>query len=64
MNHIQLIMLTSSFNFNWPDLLNKFFNYSAPAATVGDQLFSIDCFLTAAAPESDSDKLEQALQPQ
>lgn len=45
MNHIQLITLTASFDFHWPELVNKFFAIPAPAATVGDSLFSFDCFL-------------------
>lgn len=32
MNHIQLIMLTASFDFQWPALLVKFFNSSKPVA--------------------------------
>ena len=30
MNHIQLIMLTASFKFDWPDQVVAFFNSSKP----------------------------------
>ena len=32
LNHIQLIMLTSSFDFNWPDKIKKIFDTSAPVS--------------------------------
>ena len=32
MNHIQLILLTASFNFKWPDVVQKFFKVSEPVA--------------------------------
>ena len=49
MNHLQLITLTASFDFHWPEVVNKFFAVPGPAATVGDQLFSFDCFLVGEA---------------
>jgi len=45
MNHLQLIMLTASFNLNWPDLVLNFFESSRPAAEVTNQAFSLDCFI-------------------
>ena len=30
LNHIQLIVLTASFNFNWPEMVTSFFNASQP----------------------------------
>ena len=30
MNHLQLVMLTASFNFKWPDEVVTFFNSSKP----------------------------------
>lgn len=32
MNHLQLIIMTASFNFNWPAMVAKFFNTSQPVA--------------------------------
>jgi hypothetical protein len=45
MNHLQLIMITSSFNFDWPESLVSFFETVAPIATASDNLVSFDCFL-------------------
>jgi len=32
MNHVQLILLTSTFNFKWPELITKFFDTAKPIA--------------------------------
>ena len=45
MNHLQLIFLTTSFNFNWLDQVISFVNTVKSAATVSDQILSFDCFL-------------------
>ncbi|CDW71354.1 UNKNOWN [Stylonychia lemnae] len=45
LNHIQLIMLTASFNFNWPAQVMAFFDTSKPVAAVSTQILSFDCFL-------------------
>jgi hypothetical protein len=43
-NHIHLILLTSSFNFNWSLYLRKFLTGIAPVAEASTFVFSIDCF--------------------
>eukprot|EP00347_Sterkiella_histriomuscorum_P016469 403353061 len=45
MNHFQLILLVSSFNFSWPEQVEKFFSSSQPVAEASTQIFSIDCFM-------------------
>eukprot|EP00347_Sterkiella_histriomuscorum_P007237 403349735 len=45
MNHLQLILLTASFNFDWPTLVVEFFSSVKPVAQVSTQIFSFDCFL-------------------
>ena len=32
LNHMQLIMLTASFNLNWPEMVQEFFDSAEPAA--------------------------------
>ena len=46
MNHFQLILLVSSFNFKWPEQLEVFFKQTAPVSEASTQVISIDCFLT------------------
>lgn len=45
MNHIQLILLTASFNFDWPEKVVNFFDVAKPVAEVSTQIISVDCFL-------------------
>lgn len=45
MNHLQLIMITASFNFEWPNSIVSFFETVSPIATASDNLISFDCFL-------------------
>lgn len=45
MNHLQLIVLTASFDFDWPKRILKLFNTTKPVAQVSDQIISFDCFL-------------------
>lgn len=45
MNHLQLILLTASFNFDWPDDVTKFYDNTRPASQVSSQILSFDCFL-------------------
>uniref|UniRef100_A0A7S3JBG8 Uncharacterized protein n=1 Tax=Euplotes harpa TaxID=151035 RepID=A0A7S3JBG8_9SPIT len=45
MNHLQLISITSSFNFEWPSSILSFFSAVTPIATASDNLISFDCFL-------------------
>jgi len=45
MNHFQLILLVSSFNFKWPAQLEEFFKQTAPVSEASTQIISVDCFL-------------------
>ena len=54
MNHLQLILMTASFNLQWPDKVQSLFGAVKPAADVSTQIFSFDCFLSAKVSASDS----------
>ena len=43
-NHIHLVLLTSSFNFNWNKYLRKFLAGFEPVAEASTFIFAIDCF--------------------
>jgi len=45
MNHMQLITLTASFNFSWPEQVLAFFSAVKPASSASTQVLSVDCFL-------------------
>jgi amino acid permease len=45
LNHIQLIVLTASFDFDWPTSVLAIFETTGPVANVATQVFSFDCFL-------------------
>jgi len=45
MNHLQLLLLTASFDFEWPEKIESFFAISEPVAEVSTQILSFDCFL-------------------
>ena len=45
LNHIQLIVLTASFDFSWPDLVMSFFKSNETVGEATNQIFSVDCFL-------------------
>lgn len=46
MNHMQLITLTASFNFSWPEQVLSFFSAVKPASSASTQVLSFDCFLS------------------
>ncbi|CDW87056.1 UNKNOWN [Stylonychia lemnae] len=45
MNHLQLIVLCSSFSFDWPRMLIDFYTEIKPVAQATTQIFSFDCFI-------------------
>ena len=49
MNHFQLILLVSSFNFQWPKQIEVFFAATSPVSEASSQIVSIDCFMSAKA---------------
>lgn len=54
LNHFQLILLTASFDFKWPDAVVQLFNTAKPVATVSTQILSFDCFLDSRAISSNT----------
>ena len=45
MTYLQIIMLTISFDLNWPSLVLDMFSAQSKVGGSSDQLFSIDCFI-------------------
>ncbi|TNV88178.1 hypothetical protein FGO68_gene13761 [Halteria grandinella] len=45
LNHLQILSLTASFDFDWPEQLSNFYKSIQPASDVSTQLLSIDCLL-------------------
>lgn len=45
LNYLQIVVLTASFNLDWPSLVLQFFYIQQQAGSMTDQLFSIDCYL-------------------
>eukprot|EP00347_Sterkiella_histriomuscorum_P009701 403340212 len=45
LNHIQLIVLTASFDFNWPEIVLSYFKTNEAVGEASSQIFSVDCFL-------------------
>eukprot|EP00347_Sterkiella_histriomuscorum_P009615 403340531 len=56
MNHLQLIVMTAAFNFNWPQMVSKFFDTSQPVAQASTQVLSVDCFLNTRLEGSELDE--------
>eukprot|EP00347_Sterkiella_histriomuscorum_P008702 403344080 len=54
-NHLQLILLTASFNFDWPQMVQEFFQAIKPVAQVSQQLFSFDCFIDTRKDSNDQE---------
>ncbi|OMJ86545.1 hypothetical protein SteCoe_11896 [Stentor coeruleus] len=44
-NYLQLVFLTAQFNLDWPTYVLELFNVQKSAATVTEQLFSVDCYI-------------------
>ena len=53
LNHLQFIILTSAFDMNWSELMQKYFSISKPLGETTTQIFSIDCFLNRNTKSSD-----------
>ncbi len=45
LNHIQIVVLTASFDFKWPPMVVQYFSASKPVGEVTSQIISIDCFV-------------------
>ena len=57
MNHLQLIILTASFDFDWPNKVLDIFETAEPAAEVSSQILSVDCFLDSRSEDNDSNPI-------
>ncbi|TNV88070.1 hypothetical protein FGO68_gene15732 [Halteria grandinella] len=44
-NHLQVVTLVASFDFNWPDEFQAFFKGFKPVAEAQSEIFSVDCLL-------------------
>eukprot|EP00347_Sterkiella_histriomuscorum_P022266 403331092 len=53
-NHLQLLMLTASFDLKWPDQLQEFFNSVKPVSEASTQFISFDCFIDSRKEENDT----------
>ena len=45
LNHLQMLLITASFNLDWPSRVQEFFSSTAPAAETSESIISFDCFL-------------------
>lgn len=45
MNYLQIVVLTASFNLDWPQMVLQFFSVQKTAGSMTDQIFSVDCYL-------------------
>mmetsp|Transcript_9855 Transcript_9855/g.9728 ORF Transcript_9855/g.9728 Transcript_9855/m.9728 type:complete len:161 (-) Transcript_9855:379-861(-) len=44
-NHLQLVLLTAAFDFEWPAQVEEFFALTEPVSEISSQIFSVDCFI-------------------
>ncbi|CAG9326024.1 unnamed protein product [Blepharisma stoltei] len=44
-NYLQLVILITTFNLEWPDTVLQLFSVQSSAGSVSDEVFSFDCFL-------------------
>jgi hypothetical protein len=51
MNHLQMLMITSSFNMNWPPEVLAVFNIAAPIEQITSSITSFDCFMDRRNPD-------------
>ncbi|CDW74850.1 UNKNOWN [Stylonychia lemnae] len=47
LNHFQLLLITSSFDFSWSQEILQFFGVTSQVGEVSTQVFSIDCFINS-----------------
>ena len=45
-NYLQLVLLTTKFELQWPYYVIQVFSVQQSAATASDQIFSLDCYFT------------------
>ena len=54
MNHLQLIVLTASFDFDWPNAVLTLFETTEPVAQASSHILSFDCFLDQRSNSNDT----------
>jgi hypothetical protein len=52
MNHMQMLLITASFDMNWPDEVVTIFDVAAPVRQVTSSITSFDCFMDRRSYES------------
>jgi hypothetical protein len=57
MNHLQLVALTASFNFEWPESVVRLFDSAKPAAEISRHIISFDCFLDTRRENNDENAI-------
>jgi hypothetical protein len=45
-DHVQMVLLIATYNFNWPDKLMSFFDFSRPVSQPWSELLRIDCLIS------------------
>ena len=45
-NHIHLILLIATYNLNWPESLQEFFDFTRPLVQTFSELVKLDCLFT------------------
>ena len=56
MNHLQLIFLSASFDFDWPNNVEEFYDTIKPTSQVSTQFLSFDCFMDDRSESEDSEE--------
>ena len=51
MNHMQMMLITASFDMNWPSEVNMIFSIAAPISQVTSSITSFDCYMDRRDPE-------------
>ena len=54
LNHLQLVVLTASFDLDWPSQVRALFSTAEPLSDVSSQIFSFDCFFSSSSKASQS----------
>jgi hypothetical protein len=44
-NHMQMLIITASFDMNWPDVVQQLFDVAAPIEIVTQQITAFDCWM-------------------
>lgn len=45
-NYLQLVFIVTQFDLEWPSYVTEFFNVQRSTASISDQLFSLDCYIS------------------